>query len=471
MTDLFGGPGDDENEEEQNAPRAARSREARVPAEAEASGRRPLADRMRPRTFADFLGQEALVGENAPLIKLIKADRIPSMMLWGPPGSGKTTLAQLIAQHANADFVTLSAVTSSVRDVRAVVDTAKVNRKFVRRTILFIDEIHRFNKAQQDAFLPHVESGIITLIGATTENPSFSVISPLLSRCRVFVLKPLTPENLHALLEKGVARLNADRDGGGMQVSAEPDALRAIVQLSDGDARRALGMLEIAASVKVAAGDATAITHADVVSVSQRHLIYDKTGEEHYNLISALHKTLRSSDVHGALYWMGRMLAAGEEPLYVARRLVRFASEDVGLADPNALVQAMEGLRAYQALGSPEGELALAQVTAYLALCPKSNAVYKAFGAVNAEIAQSGTLAVPLEIRNAPTKLMKELDYGKGYTYDHDATGNFIPKQGLPDELIGRKFFQPTNNGFEGDAKERMERWDRERDEKVRPKK
>ncbi|MCC6547377.1 replication-associated recombination protein A [Candidatus Sumerlaeota bacterium] len=466
MTDLFGN-NDDPAEDE---PTRQQLPERHHSADADRE-RRPLADRLRPRSFADFLGQDDLVGENAPLLKLIKADRIPSMMLWGPPGSGKTTLAQLIAQNANADFVTLSAVTSSVRDVRAVVDTAKVNRKFIRRTILFIDEIHRFNKAQQDAFLPHVESGIITLIGATTENPSFSVISPLLSRCRVFVLKPLTAGNVYTMLEKGLARLNADRDRGEVEVTAEPDALQAIVKLSDGDGRRALGVLEIAASVKVAAGDTTPIAHADVVRVSQRHLIYDKTGEEHYNLISALHKTLRSSDPHGALYWMGRMLAAGEEPLYVARRLVRFASEDVGLADPNALVQAMEGLRAYQALGSPEGELALAQATLYLALCPKSNSVYKAQGAVNAEIAESGSLAVPLEIRNAPTKLMKDLNYGKGYTYDHDAEGGFIPKQGLPDELVGRRFFKPTDKGFEGAAKERMEQWDKERDEKIKPRK
>lgn len=425
----------------------------------------PLADRMRPQDFSEFLGQEELLGPDAPLLKLIEADRIPSMMLWGPPGSGKTTLAQIIARQVHADFVTLSAVSASVRDVRAVVDTAKVNRKFARKTILFIDEIHRFNKAQQDAFLPHVEAGIITLIGATTENPSFSVIAPLLSRCRVFVLKPLHSEHLVTLLERGVAHLNLDRKTHEHTVRVAVDAMRAIIRLSDGDARRALGLLELAASVKHATQDPEPINHEDILRISQRHLIYDKSGEEHYNLISALHKTLRSSDPHGALYWLGRMLTAGEDPLFLARRLVRFASEDIGMADPNALPQAMEAMRAFQALGSPEGELALHQATVYLALAPKSNALYRAESAVKAEIADSGTLPVPLQLRNAPTKLMKELDYGKDYTYDHEAHGHFAPKQGLPDLIQGRRFYEPSEQGIEKRLKEKMENLDNARDE------
>lgn len=425
---------------------------------------RPLADRMRPDTPEGLLGQEALMGAERPLMKLIRVGKVPSMILWGPPGSGKTTLAHIIAQHVQADFITLSAVTSSVRDVRQVIDVAKSNLKFQRRTVLFIDEIHRFNKSQQDAFLPHVESGIITLIGATTENPSFSVISPLLSRCRVFVLNALGEEELAAILKSGVERLNHDKAKEEVELAAEDDALGTIVRLSDGDARRALGMLELAAAVKRAAKDQSPITHQDVEDAAQRTLMYDKSGEEHFNLISALHKTLRSSDPHGAAYWVGRMLAAGEDPRYVARRMIRFASEDVGLADPGALIHANEALRAYEMLGSPEGELALYQAAVYLALAPKSNALYTMEGRIKKAIQQGGTLPVPMHLRNAPTKLMKEAGYSEGYTYDHDAEGHFAAKQGLPDKLKRTRFYQPSDQGREADFKRRLEEWDRKRE-------
>jgi putative ATPase len=407
---------------------------------------RPLADRLRPQLLGDLLGQDDLLGANGPLGRLIRADRVPSMILWGPPGCGKTTLAGVIARETDSDFVTLSAVTSSVKDVRAVIDMAKTNRRFNRRTILFVDEIHRFNRAQQDAFLPHVESGIITLIGATTENPSFSVIAPLLSRCRVFVLRALAEGTVTALLRRGLEVLAADQRG----VAATDDALTAIASLCDGDARRALGLLEVAADVQRSKDAAAPLSAETVLETAQRHLVYDKSGEEHFNLISALHKTLRSGDPHAALYWLGRMIAGGEDPLYVARRMVRFASEDIGNADPRALQVAMESMRAYQMLGSPEGDLALAQCCLYLALAPKSNAVYRAWKNVTAEIAASGSLPVPLHLRNAPTGLMKDLGYGGGYTYDPEAEGGFSAKQGLPDALHGRTYYEPAASGWEG---------------------
>lgn len=419
---------------------------------------RPLAERLRPRSLAEFQGQGTLLGPEGPLRRLIAADAVPSMILWGPPGSGKTTLAGIIARETKSDFIPLSAVTASVKDVRSVIESAKLNRQFNRRTILFVDEIHRFNKAQQDAFLPHVEDGLVTLIGATTENPSFSVISPLLSRSRVFVLQALDAENLVAMLRRGLDVLA--RDTPDFQPGADDDALAAIVRLSDGDARRAIGLLELCVAVKRSRADATPLTRGEVASYSQRHLPYDRDGEEHYNLISALHKTLRSSDPHAAVYYLHRMLAAGEDPLFVARRMIRFASEDIGLADPNALVQAMEAMRAFQNLGSPEGELALTQACVYLALAPKSNALYRAEKAAKAEIAHSGALPVPLHLRNAPTQLMKEVGYAEGYAYDHDAPAQFIAKQGLPDALTGRTFYTPTENGWEGRRRDALAEWD-----------
>jgi putative ATPase len=428
--------------------------------------RQPLADRLRPAGFDDFLGQHRLVGAGAPLRRLIDSDRIPSMILWGPPGSGKTTLAMLIARATQSDFVTLSAVGSGVKDVRAVVDAARLNRQYARRTILFVDEIHRFNKAQQDAFLPHVESGLITLIGATTENPSFAVIAPLLSRSRVFTLAPLGPDDVRRLLERAIGEINRTR-GQRPPIEAEPAALDALAALCDGDARRALGMLEIAADVVTAETDNTdvpvCIARDHVRDVVQRHLLYDRAGEEHFNLISALHKTIRSSDPHGALYWAGRMLAAGEDPRYVLRRLIRIAAEDVGMADPNAVQQAIACLHAYESLGPPEGNLFVSQLAVYLAITPKSNALYVAAGEVRAEIERTGALPVPLHLRNAPTHLMKDLGYAQGYSYDHDAPEGFVPKQGLPDALAGRLFYRPTTRGREASIAERLARLDEAR--------
>ncbi len=467
MSDLFGNSGDEFDPEDRPIPsRASNPVLKKVESVNWGKETRPLAELLRPKSLGDLLGQEDLVAPEAPLRKLIESGRVTSMIFWGPPGCGKTSLARLIANHVDADFVTLSAVTSSVRDVRAVVDTAKGNLKYNRRTILFIDEIHRFNKAQQDAFLPHVESGRITLIGATTENPSFSVISPLLSRCRVFILKPISDDALLDLLRRAVVYINEHREKDALEINASDEGLKAIVQLSDGDARRAFGMLEVASSLKLARKEETEISRDDVASVAQRTLMYDKEGEEHYNLISALHKTLRSSDPHGAVYWLGRMLTAGENPIYVARRMVRFATEDIGLADPQALVQAMEALRSYQLLGSPEGELALYQCALYLAMAPKSNAVYMTQKSVESEINSSGTLPVPLHLRNAPTKLMKDVGYGSGYTYDHDAEGGFIAKQGLPDSIADKKFYEPTDRGCEKDFVENLKQLDCERSKK-----
>ncbi|MDX2175096.1 MAG: replication-associated recombination protein A [Candidatus Sumerlaeia bacterium] len=421
---------------------------------------RPLAERMRPRALADYLGQEDLVGDAGPLTKLIRADRIPSMVLWGPPGSGKTTLAGLIANEVSADFVPLSAVTAAIKDVRAVVDAAKSNRRFGRRTILFIDELHRFNKAQQDAFLPHVESGLVTFIGATTENPSFSVFAPLLSRCRVFVLKAHGPEVLGRLLRRGLDLLNREEP----PIAFADAAFDAVANLSDGDARRALGLLELVASIERTADAPGEVTPEKVRTAAQRHYLYDRSGEEHFNLISALHKTLRSSDPHGALYWLARMLKAGEDPRYVARRMVRFASEDIGLAHPPALSMALSALDAYERLGSPEGELALAECCLYLALAPKSNSTYRAYKDACALVDEGGALPVPLDLRNAPTGLMKQIGYGKEYTYDHDAEGAFEAKQGLPKALHRRRLYRPGTQGWEGARAEQLAQWDAARD-------
>ncbi|MCC6349938.1 MAG: replication-associated recombination protein A [Candidatus Eisenbacteria bacterium] len=392
---------------------------------------------MRPRAFEELVGQRHLLDPGSPLALMREGRHLSSIVLWGPPGTGKTTLARLIARTAGVPFVQLSAVLSGVKEVKEIMERAARHRRQTGQpTILFVDEIHRFNKAQQDAFLAHVERGDIVFIGATTENPSFEVNSALLSRARVLVLRPLEPADVREVLSRALA----SGHGYGGRVAASGEALELLAAAADGDARRALTTLEIAAASAAARG--RGIEADDVrAALARRHLRYDRAGEEHYNLISALHKSLPDSDVDASLYWFGRMIAAGEDPLYVARRLVRFASEDVGEADPQSLVLATAAFQAYHQLGSPEGELALAQVVVHLAHAPKSNATYVAYGAVMREIEQSGSLPPPLVIRNAPTRLMKDLGYGRGYAYAHDDPQAAKDQQHLPDELVGRKFY------------------------------
>ena len=415
----------------------------------------PLADRIRPRSFDELEGQAHLFEPGSPLALMRDGRHLSSIILWGPPGSGKTTIARLLAHTAGVPFVAFSAVLSGVKEVKDTMQRAALERKRTGKpTILFVDEIHRFNRAQQDAFLAHVERGDIVLVGATTENPSFEVNSALLSRARVVVLKPLEPADLRALIDRALA----DREHGLPEpVAAEPEALDLIAASADGDARRALNTLEIAAS----AARRRRLTVDDVrQALARKHLVYDRAGEEHYNLISALHKSLRDSDPHAGLYWLARMLAAGEDPLYVARRLVRFASEDVGNADPQALPIAVAAFQAYHQLGTPEGELAIAQCAAYLATAPKSNAVYAGFKAAIDEVERSGSLPPPLVIRNAPTPLMKQLGYGEGYRYAHSEAGAIADQQHLPDELAGRRFYEPTDRGEEAEIARRMREWE-----------
>jgi putative ATPase len=424
----------------------------------EPSAAAPLAERMRPRDLEEVVGQEALVGAEGSLRRAITEDRVPSLILWGPPGSGKTTLARLIATATRSHFVPFSAVTSGIKEVREVMaEAVRMHRATGRRTLLFVDEIHRFNRAQQDAFLPYVESGEIVLVGATTENPSFELNAALLSRCRVVVLEPLAPGDLVKVVERALA--DAERGLGGA-VKASEDTLAAIAQLASGDARRALNLLELAAA-DAASRKVTEVTPADVTRIAQRKvLLYDKAGEEHFNLISALHKSLRESDVDASLYWLARMLAAGEEPRYLARRLVRFASEDVGLADPQALPQALAAWEAYQRLGTPEGELAIAQATVYLALAPKSNAVYRALSAARRTVEERPADPVPLVIRNAPTRLMDDLGYGAGYVYAHDTEEGVGGLDCLPEALAGTSFYEPSGRGFEEELAARLARFD-----------
>ena len=420
----------------------------------------PLAARMRPRNFAEFVGQEHLVDEGRILRQVIERDELPSLIFWGPPGSGKTTLAFVIAQVTESHFTPLSAVSAGVADLRRVVEEAKKRRgMYDQRTILFIDEIHRFNKAQQDAILPYVEDGTITLIGATTENPSFEVISPLLSRCRVFTLKPLTEEQLALIVRRALE--DEERGLAGENIELTEDALSHLLRMSNGDARVALNALEMAtAAIPPDAEGKKCITLAVIEEAFQhRALLYDKAGEEHYNLISALHKSMRDSDPNAALYWLGRMLEAGEDPLYIARRLVRFASEDVGLADPQALVQAVSAQQAVHFVGMPEANLALAQAVVYLATAPKSNSLYQAYSRVQEDIKMSHNPPVPLHLRNPETKLMRELGYGKGYLYPHNFPGHFVPQQNLPDELKDRRYYQPSEEGFEREIKARLQKW------------
>lgn len=437
---------------------------------------RPLAERMRPRSLAEFMGQPAVAGPGSLLAQAIANDRIFSIILWGPPGTGKTTLARIVAQSTRSYFVHFSAVLSGVKEIRAVIDDAgRQLKENGRRTILFVDEIHRFNKAQQDAFLHHVESGLLTLIGATTENPSFEVISALLSRCRVLTLSSLGEADLRVILTRALA--DADRGLGRHQLTLSDQAMAHLVRVSDGDARSALNNLEMAAFLTMARqappadGTPRCIELDDVAqALQQKALQYDKAGEEHYNLISALHKSLRGSDPDGALYWLARMLMAGEDPLYIARRMVRFASEDVGNADPYALRLCMAAMEAFRFLGPPEGELALAQAAVYLATASKSNSIYEAYGRVQETIRQTGTLPVPLHIRNAPTRLMKSLGYGRDYKYAHDYEEAFVPQQYLPEALQGTRFYHPREQGYEKFIKQRLDHW-RARMVKMGPKK
>lgn len=425
------------------------------------SAGRPLADRMRPAVLAEYVGQSELLAPGSLLRRAIQEDRLFSMIFWGPPGSGKTTLARLIANETRSNFQTFSAVLSGVKELRGVIEEAKAQLKEGRKTILFVDEIHRFNKAQQDAFLPHVESGLITLIGATTENPSFEVIAPLLSRTRVMVLQPFSEEELIRILEGALT--DPEKGLGGMSIEAEPEALEYLAWAADGDARTALNNLEAAASLLAGKDEQKRLTRESVEKALQKKTLqYDKAGEEHYNLISALHKSMRGSDPDAALYWLGRMLAAGEDPLYIARRMVRFASEDIGIADPNALTIAVGAMQAFHFIGLPEGELALAEAAVYLATAPKSNALYTGYGQVKQTIRKTGALPVPLHIRNAPTRLMQDLGYGKGYRYAHDYEEAFTPGQAyLPDRLRGETYYRPTVRGYEKFVKERLEKWRR----------
>lgn len=400
------------------------------------------------------------MGEGKVLRKAIEQDQLPSLIFWGPPGSGKTTLAFVIANITKSHFSPMSAVTAGVADLRKVVEEAKSRRgMYGQRTILFIDEIHRFNKAQQDAILPYVENGTITLIGATTENPSFEVISPLLSRCRVFTLNPLTDEEIALIIRRALE--DEERGLKRMKVELSEDALAHLLRMSSGDARVALNALEMAASATTPDGSGRRHIGLEAIEDAFQHraLLYDKSGEEHYNLISALHKSLRSSDPDAALYWLARMLEAGEDPLYIARRLVRFASEDIGLADPQALVQATSAQQAVHFVGMPEANLALAQAVVYLATAPKSNSLYKAYSQAKEDVEKTRTYPVPLHLRNPETSLMRELGYGKGYKYAHDFPGHFVKQQNLPDALKGRRYYYPSDQGFEKEIEKRLKAW------------
>ncbi len=434
-------------------------------AEHEDTASQPLAARLRPRTLEEYVGQQHLLGEGKVLRRLIEGDRISSMIFWGPPGVGKTTLARIIAQRTRAAFIDFSAVTSGIKEIRTVMERAEENRRFGEKTILFVDEIHRFNKAQQDAFLPYVEKGSILLIGATTENPSFEINGALLSRCKVFVLQALGAEDLKALLRRA---LTDPRGFGNDDVRIDDDLLEAIAVFANGDARAALSTLEMAVlNGDMAADGAVTVTRETLEQcTSRKSLLYDKNGEEHYNLISALHKSMRNSDPDAAVYWLARMLEAGEDPMYIARRVTRFASEDVGLADPRALQIAVAAADACHLIGMPECNVHLTQAVVYVSLAPKSNAMEVAYNEAKADAREMLAEPVPLVIRNAPTRLMADLDYGKGYQYAHDAADKLTDMQCLPDSLLGREYYRPDGQGEEAALKRRLEEikaWKRER--------
>lgn len=415
----------------------------------------PLAERMRPRTLDEYSGQQHLLGPGKPLRLAIENDDPTSMIFWGPPGVGKTTLAKIIARQTDASFIEFSAVLSGIKEIKQVMVEAEKAAGFGSRTILFVDEIHRFNKAQQDAFLPYVERGTIRLIGATTENPSFEINAALLSRCRVYTLVALSSEDVTALLRRALA--DAERGLGTASLSIEDDALASFADYASGDARTALNALEVAAQLAAGRGESSISKPLAAEAMQRRMLLYDKKGEQHYDIISALHKSVRNSDADAALYWLGRMLEAGEDPMYCARRIIRMAVEDIGLAAPEALNLCLSARDAMHFLGHPEGDLALAQAVVYLALAPKSNAVYTAYGAVQKDIQTTVAEPVPLHLRNAPTRLMKELDYGKGYEYAHDVQGKVAAMDCLPASLAHRRYYQPTNEGRERQLALRMQ--------------
>ncbi|HEU5340454.1 replication-associated recombination protein A [Edaphobacter sp.] len=419
----------------------------------------PLAERMRPRTLDEYVGQEHLLGPGKPLRLAIEGDDATSMIFWGPPGTGKTTLAKIIAHMTQASFIEFSAVLSGIKEIKQVMAEAEKAAQFGSRTILFVDEIHRFNKAQQDAFLPYVERGTIRLIGATTENPSFEIIAALLSRCRVYTLQPLAEEQIVSLLKRALT--DAERGLGTSAIEADDEALATIAAYASGDARNALNAIDVAVKLAEGRGEKLITKPLAAEALQRRVLLYDKHGEQHYDIISALHKSVRNSDPDAALYWLGRMLEAGEDPMYCARRIVRMAVEDIGLAAPEALNLCLSAKDAMHFLGHPEGELALAQAVVYLALAPKSNAIYTAYGAVQADIEATAAEPVPLHLRNAPTKLMKELDYGKGYQYAHDVEGRVADMECLPRSLAGRRYYQPTNEGREKLLAQRMDEIER----------
>jgi len=429
----------------------------------------PLAERMRPMSVAEFVGQSHIMAPGKLVGRLLEHDRLQSLIFWGPPGCGKTTLARLLGRETNSNFINLSAVAAGVKEVRAAVDEARhLLRMHDKRTILFVDEIHRFNKAQQDLLLPYVENGSVTFFGATTENPSFEVISPLLSRAPVVVLQPLIEQDLEEILRR--ALVDKDRGLGSFDVVVHDDALDFLIKAAGGDARLALNGLEVAVQTTTEDNKGRRLVDQQAVAdaIQKQSLTYDKDGEEHFNLISALHKSMRGSDPDAALYWLARMLEAGEDPLYIARRMVRFASEDVGLADPRALVLAVAAQQAFHFIGRPEGDLALAEAAVYLATAPKSNALYKAYGKARLEAVKRGGLPVPMELRNAPTALMQKMGYGQSYRYPHDHPAGYVAMSYLPEDLQSSQFYQPTKRGYEVDLEKRLSHWRQRVDEEQR---